>query len=333
MNRKMFMDKLSSNLNNVSEDDKRSILSDFQEHFNAGLASGRTEEDIASALGDPEEIAKEFSYKESSTSKEQAYASFDEKTNDSFVNSRKLYTNTNKNLNVDITTIETRIIYTDNDYIEAKILRDFHKINFNIALFEDEMSYNLIVKPFNTFDFGFSKIFSGINNCPILELYLPIKVKFPKTTIKVNAAKLVSPSFEGDVYLIANACKVKIDHLSNISTVKANASSVQISGIVGDFNGEFNAGDADIYLKDFRNAYISLNAGNLDVFIPENTSYDLKSDTSVGAINIFDPNFKRTREIDNFVMRKIEGYAILEGQRNIIVKSTASNMKLSARPY
>ncbi len=332
MNRKEFIDKLSFELSSISQDDRRSILNDFEEHFNVGLSSGRTEEDIAAALGDPVEIAKEFSYKDDKNTKEQANKECGSSSQPED-NSRKIEAKSNKNLNIDITTIETRIIYTDNDYIEAKILRDFHKINFNIALYEDEISYNLIVKPFNTLDFGFSKIFHGINNYPVLELYLPIRLKFPKTTLKLNALKLVCPNLEGDVYLVANACKVKIDTLSNISTIKANASSVEINNIFGDFNGEFNAGDADIYFRDFKNVFINLNAGNLDLFVPDNLSYSLKSDTSVGAINIFDAKFKRTREVDNFVMRKIDGYSIAEGDRTIVVRSTASNMKLATRNF
>lgn len=328
MNKNEFMAKLTSSLSSLSEDDRRSILNDFEEHFIAGLAQGRTEEDIAASLGDPVAIAKEFSYRDDIKDKK------DNTTcNQTVDNSRRIEAKLNKNLNIDVTTVETRIIYTDSDYIEAKLLRDFNKINFNIALFEDDVSYNLVVRPFNTIEVGFSKIFSGINNNPILEVYLPIKLRFPKTTLKLNALKLVSPNLEGDVYLIANACKIKIDTLSSTSTVKANASSVEINNIFGDFNGEFNAGDADIYLKNFNNVFLSLNAGNLDVFVPENLSYSLKSDTSVGAINIFDPNFKRTREIDNFVMRKIEGYSIAEGERNIVIRSTAANMKLATRTF
>jgi len=333
MNRKEFMNNLSSSLSSLSQDDRRSILSDFEEHFDVGLAAGRTEEDIAQALGDPAEIAKEFSYKkEDAFTKDKASKEncSEKQTED---NSRKIEATSNKNLNIDITTIETRVIYTDGDYIEAKILRDFQKMNFNFSLYEDELSYNLIVKPFNAFDFGFSKIFHGINNHPVLELYLPIKLKFPKITIKLNASKLVCPNLDGDVYLVANACKVKINTLSNISTVKANASSVEINNIFGDFNGEFNAGDADIYFRDFKNVYLNLNAGNLDLFVPEDLSYSLKSDTSVGAINIFDPKFKRTREIDNFVTRKIDGYSIADGERAITIRSTASNMKLATKSF
>lgn|GEM_PF-6258326 len=331
MNKKEFIDKLSSSLSSLSQDDKRSILNDFEEHFNVGLSQGRTEEDIAASLGDPVEIAREFSYREDDI-KDKKHCKSDS-YNGAYDNSRRIEAKSDKNLNIDITTVETRVIYTDSDYIEAKVLRDFNKVNFNIALFEDELSYNLMVKPFNTIEVGFSKIFSGINNHPILELYLPVKIKFPKITFKLNASKLICPNLDGDVYLVANACKIKIDTMSNISTVKANASSVEINNIFGDFNGEFNAGDADIYFKDFKNVFLSLNAGNLDVFIPENLSYSLKADTSIGAINIFDPNFKRTREIDNFVMRKIEGFSIAEGERNIMVRSTAANMKIATRNF
>jgi len=59
MNKKEFMKKLKQLL---PEKDKRDILLDYEEHFLSGLTDGKTEEEIVSELGTPEEVAREFGY-------------------------------------------------------------------------------------------------------------------------------------------------------------------------------------------------------------------------------------------------------------------------------
>ena len=47
----------------MPEKERRDILLDYEEHFNSGLSEGKTEEEIVSELGTPEEVAAEFGYK------------------------------------------------------------------------------------------------------------------------------------------------------------------------------------------------------------------------------------------------------------------------------
>ncbi|WP_404452556.1 DUF1700 domain-containing protein [Virgibacillus necropolis] len=60
MNNKQFMNELESALKGLSDEERQDILRDFQEHFNIGLADGKTEEQIAESLGSPQHIAKEL---------------------------------------------------------------------------------------------------------------------------------------------------------------------------------------------------------------------------------------------------------------------------------
>jgi uncharacterized membrane protein len=47
-----FLDKLSGALGSMSAAQKKEILADYREHFEAGLADGKSEAEIARALGD-----------------------------------------------------------------------------------------------------------------------------------------------------------------------------------------------------------------------------------------------------------------------------------------
>ncbi|MBM3701663.1 MAG: DUF1700 domain-containing protein [Actinobacteria bacterium] len=60
MNKKDFMNRLSSYLGGISGGDREDVISDFEEHFKEGLAEGRTEEDIADSLGDPKTLANQM---------------------------------------------------------------------------------------------------------------------------------------------------------------------------------------------------------------------------------------------------------------------------------
>lgn len=55
-----FLHELSRHLGGLSLDEREDILQDFEEHFSIGLEKGNTEEQIASALGSPKQIAKEM---------------------------------------------------------------------------------------------------------------------------------------------------------------------------------------------------------------------------------------------------------------------------------
>lgn len=62
MTEKEYIDKLYINLSNISEEEKRDILMDYEEHFHVGLERGLSEDEISKNLGSPEQIAKQFKY-------------------------------------------------------------------------------------------------------------------------------------------------------------------------------------------------------------------------------------------------------------------------------
>ncbi len=60
MNRDQFLAQLRKALGRTSEAEKREILADYEEHFRVGIAEGRSEEDLAKALGNPSAIGNAF---------------------------------------------------------------------------------------------------------------------------------------------------------------------------------------------------------------------------------------------------------------------------------
>ena len=57
MNKKDFINKLSSYLAGVPVEERQDVINDFEDHFKEGIAEGRTEEEIAESLGDPKALA------------------------------------------------------------------------------------------------------------------------------------------------------------------------------------------------------------------------------------------------------------------------------------
>lgn len=60
MTKIQFLKQLDFALKNLSASERQDILKDYEEYFDIGLEEGKTEEQIAFSLGDPEEIAKEL---------------------------------------------------------------------------------------------------------------------------------------------------------------------------------------------------------------------------------------------------------------------------------
>jgi len=60
MNKYQFMKLLDSSLKSLSSEERLDILQDFEEHFAVGMEEGKTEEEIAAALGSPQQIAKDL---------------------------------------------------------------------------------------------------------------------------------------------------------------------------------------------------------------------------------------------------------------------------------
>lgn len=61
MNKKEFLSELKENLIGLSTEDVNEIIEDYKEHFLAGKREKRKESEIAKALGNPREIARDAS--------------------------------------------------------------------------------------------------------------------------------------------------------------------------------------------------------------------------------------------------------------------------------
>lgn len=53
-----FLKTLMRSLKHMSVQEKQDIIDDYREHFEAGLEAGKTEQEVAAALGDPKQLAK-----------------------------------------------------------------------------------------------------------------------------------------------------------------------------------------------------------------------------------------------------------------------------------
>lgn len=60
MNKQQFVHQLSRALRRLPSSERDDILRDYEEHFAIGRQQGKNEEEIAVALGSPEQIAKEL---------------------------------------------------------------------------------------------------------------------------------------------------------------------------------------------------------------------------------------------------------------------------------
>lgn len=60
MTKEQFLRQLESALKKLPKAEREDILQDYSEHFSIGMEEGKTEEEIASALGSPHQIAKEL---------------------------------------------------------------------------------------------------------------------------------------------------------------------------------------------------------------------------------------------------------------------------------
>ena len=60
MTRQEFISRLAAGLAGAPEAARREIIADYEAHFGEGAAAGRTEADVATALGDPDRLAREL---------------------------------------------------------------------------------------------------------------------------------------------------------------------------------------------------------------------------------------------------------------------------------
>jgi uncharacterized membrane protein len=60
MTRQEFISRLAAGLVGAPEAARREIVADYEAHFSEGAAAGRSEADVAAALGDPDRLAREL---------------------------------------------------------------------------------------------------------------------------------------------------------------------------------------------------------------------------------------------------------------------------------
>lgn len=62
MKRNEFIKRLKAGLKGMPQDVVDEIVADYEEHFEAALAEGRSEEEVAAALGNPGRLARELRF-------------------------------------------------------------------------------------------------------------------------------------------------------------------------------------------------------------------------------------------------------------------------------
>lgn len=60
MNRANFLAQLRAGLSGLHQSDINDVIADYESHFADGVSAGRTEDEVAAALGDPSRLAREL---------------------------------------------------------------------------------------------------------------------------------------------------------------------------------------------------------------------------------------------------------------------------------
>ncbi len=60
MTREKFLSDLKASLGRMSDEERREVIYDYEEHFRMGAAEGKTEEQIAQSLGNPRHIGRSY---------------------------------------------------------------------------------------------------------------------------------------------------------------------------------------------------------------------------------------------------------------------------------
>ena len=60
MTKKEYLKKLENALTGLPYSEIKDVLSDYEEHFDAGLSAGRSEDELTKSLGEPRNIAKQI---------------------------------------------------------------------------------------------------------------------------------------------------------------------------------------------------------------------------------------------------------------------------------
>ena len=60
MTKNQFLQELATALKHLTKAERFEVLQDYQEHFDSGLAAGKTESEIINSLGSPRQIATEI---------------------------------------------------------------------------------------------------------------------------------------------------------------------------------------------------------------------------------------------------------------------------------
>lgn len=60
LDKTQFLDELALKLSGLGQEERQEILADYMEHFAAGAASGKSEQEIVFDLGSPDEIARDI---------------------------------------------------------------------------------------------------------------------------------------------------------------------------------------------------------------------------------------------------------------------------------
>lgn len=92
MNKEEFLNTLKNSLVEFTEEERREILYDYEEHFRTGIENGKTEAELISELGNPVDIAAQYKrsgYSEAKASSETFGAYQTSENSDSFNAAKK----------------------------------------------------------------------------------------------------------------------------------------------------------------------------------------------------------------------------------------------------
>ncbi|NDI35997.1 DUF4097 family beta strand repeat-containing protein [Chengkuizengella sediminis] len=316
MNKNEFLKQLEFLLKDVHEADRREILYDFLEHFDIGLANGKSEEELVRELGDPKVIAKDLLSDYRVTKNEDKpngnkykgiLANFRQsvfKTIDIF-EERIVSGETYNNIYIKTGSTDVIVVPTVKDEIKVRLSGEASKryedvFSLNLKEMGDTLQIELKQKSV-LFTVGFSIIKVDLYLEIPQKLYDSFKVDLSSGDIEakeLQAKELILSTSSGDVEIEGlQGNNVKLYSASgNVGVQDGNVSSnISIGSSSGDIKSEnitansltmeVSSGKIEFTNSEVKTSNIETSSGNITIYNDE-LKGDIKATTTSGDITI-----------------------------------------------
>ncbi len=254
-----YLAKLERALGRLPENERRDILSDYEEHFRVGAEMGQSDDEICRRLGDPDTIAAEYQ-KDKSSDTGNVTNNYTCDSNDV----KSIYVSADAaaidiSTSPDIGNIQYRLKYklTGDPNKVPKLELNQQGENVYITLYYNDVALSLLHVSSIKVEIVVPQNYSGRlfikSNAGKIDVLGGI---YDLLSVKANASRIQTQKLECNIECDINSSSAKFNflHFANYANVKANASSVSL-GLPADTNSRVNyTGELSSYKNYFDNA-------------------------------------------------------------------------------